>query len=260
PEPRDAAAPQPTGEAEVGPPEGQGPAPVDAPDASEPAEQAASVEPDVVEPDVVEPDVIEVEETPAATAAEETAPATAPAGAPAADDELATVQARWAGVLELLKQRSRRYHAIFLPAEPQEVRRGVLVLRYGPRYVAFHAVQARTHELSDALSDALEQACGLRLRIEVTTDDQPAERRPVPPSVTPDDARTPVLDDPRPSAWDDGAAGEEASHLDDHEGAEVREAEHAGGHVTDDEVDVDQLLRTELGARLVDERPPPGQA
>jgi DNA polymerase III subunit gamma/tau len=64
-------------------------------------------------------------------------------------------------------------------------------------------------------AEAIERACGLKLRgrggRRGLGDDR---RRPVPPSVTPDDARTPVLDDDSPSP---------------DEVAEVREAEHGGG-------------------------------
>jgi DNA polymerase III subunit gamma/tau len=69
-------------------------------------------------------------------------------------------------------------------------------------------------------------------------------RRPVPPSVTPDDARTPVLDPTPP--------------VDADEEAEVREAEDDATSTPDLE-DVDQLLSTELDAELVDEEPPPGR-
>ena len=242
----------------------------DAPDAAAPAAQgpdlpAAAGSNDTEDAEATESTSATTQVPPAeAPAEEDTAdasdgrtPPVASAGDDAAEapagegpgDALATVRAQWSGVLELLKQRSRRYHAIFEPAEPREVRRDILVLRYGPRYVAFHAVQARTQELSDALTAAIEHACGLRLKVEVTTDDEPGERRPVPPSVTPDDARTPVLDNPPQSDQPDDA--------DDAEGAEVREAElgdKAG------EVDVDELLRSELGARLVDERPPSSES
>ena len=159
--------------------------------------------------------------------------------APSPDDPLAVVSAHWPGVLELLKQSSRRHHAIFEPAVPVAVRHQVLTLRYAPRYASFHAVQARGGELSGALTGALERSCGLKLRIDVEVEGAPSDRRPIPPSVTPDDARTPVLDQPAPS-------------LDDGEELDVREAEL--DRPTQSE-DVDELLQRELGAELLDERP-----
>ena len=223
--------------------------------ASEPApEAAAEPEPEPRPEPAPEPTPEAAPEpTPEPASEPESTPQPAPEPAASADpnggqrDELATVQAHWAGILEVLKQRSRRHHAIFEPAEPQAVRRGILVLRYGPRYVAFHAVQARTPELAEALTAAVEHACGLRLKVDVTTDDAPADRRPTPPSVTPDDARTPVLDDHRGTDHLDDP-------LDEQEGQEVREAEQSAPA---GDTDVDELLRTELGARLIDESPPP---
>jgi len=159
---------------------------------------------------------------------------------PSQDDPLAVVSAHWPGVLELLKQSSRRHHAIFEPAVPVAVRNQILTLRYAPRYASFHAVQARGGELSGALTAALERSSGLKLRIDVEVEGAPSDRRPIPPSVTPDDARTPVLDQPAPSAADDG------------EEVDVREAELARPPQA---VDVDELLQRELGAELLDERP-----
>ena len=173
-------------------------------------------------------------------------PDSAAEDAPAADDPLAVVTAHWQGVLELLKQSSRRHHAIFEPAVPVAVRNDILTLRYAPRYASFHAVQARGGELSGALIAALERSCGLSLRIDVEVEGAPSDRRPIPPSVTPDDARTPVLDEPRAVATP--ATGDEGEELD------VREAEldRSTGPV-----DVDELLQRELGAELLDDRPPP---
>ena len=159
---------------------------------------------------------------------------------PSPDDPLAVVSAHWPGVLELLKQSSRRHHAIFEPAVPVAVRHQVLTLRYAPRYASFHAVQARGGELSGALTAALQRSCGLKLRIDVEVEGAPSDRRPIPPSVTPDDARTPVLDQPATSSADSG------------EELDVREAELARPTQA---VDVDELLQRELGAELLDERP-----
>ncbi len=161
---------------------------------------------------------------------------------PPDDDPLTLVTTHWQGVLELLKQSSRRHHAIFEPAVPVAVRNHILTLRYAPRYASFHAVQARGGELSGALIAALERSCGLKLRIDVEVEGVPTDRRPIPPSVTPDDARTPVLDEPTTSAVDGG------------EEVDVREAELDRPAQV---VDVDALLQRELGAELLDERPPP---
>jgi hypothetical protein len=99
-------------------------------------------------------------------------------------------------------------------------------------------------------------------------------RRPLPPSVTPDDARTPVLDghddptDPTDAPGRSSPSGSTAAQLqrgpvaedetppDADEGTEVREAEAGGPR---DEVDVDDLLGRELGATLLEELPPPGE-
>ncbi len=171
---------------------------------------------------------------------DEAADAEPQAPSPSPGDPLAVVTAHWPGVLELLKQSSRRHHAIFEPAIPVAVRNQVLTLRYAPRYASFHAVQARGGELSGALIAALERSSGLRLRIDIEVEGAPSDRRPIPPSVTPDDARTPVLDQPVASA----DSGEEL---------DVREAELDRPTQV---VDVDELLQRELGAELLDERSP----
>ncbi len=165
---------------------------------------------------------------------------------------LEVVTRHWPAVLELLKQSSRRHHAIFEPAVPLAVSRGILTLRYTPRYAAFHAKQARGGELSGALTAAIERASGLRLRIDVEVEGEPSDRRPMPPSVTPDDARTPVLDEPAPVA----ATSPPQTPPED-EGLEVREAEQHRQQPTED---VDSLLQRELGAELLDERPADGEA
>jgi DNA polymerase III subunit gamma/tau len=161
-------------------------------------------------------------------------------------DDLAALERLWPGILELVRQRSRRLHAIFEPAVPTALRRGILTLRYAPRYASFHAANAGKGEASDVLRAAIEQAAGTRVRVDVTVEGGDDRRRPIPPSVTPDDARSPVLDDP-----EDGPSPEEV--------AEVREAEEAPSGPTGTE-DVDALLASELDAELVDEQPPPGSA
>ncbi len=211
------------------------------------AREDTSTSPDAEPDDVpVEPAVPTAEVAPAAEPDEPDAPA----DEPATDDELALVTAHWEAVLESLKRTSRRHHAIFEPAQPVDVRRGILTLHYGRRYASFHAKQARTGELSGALTSALERASGLRLKLDVQVEGDTEPRRPVPPSVTPDDARTPVLEDrgeQHESPGDHGDADEELA---------VREAELDRPGEAED---VDGLLRRELGAELLAERPPPGQ-
>jgi DNA polymerase III subunit gamma/tau len=170
------------------------------------------------------------------------------AGAEQADDarrpgdDLDVLQRHWEGVLDLVKRRSRRCHAVFEPATVTAVTRGIVTLRYAPRYASFHAQNATKGEYADVLKESIERACGLKLRVEAIVEGAGDERRrPVPPSVTPDDARTPVLDD-GPSAAEE---------------AEVREAEHGGLSAPAEAGVTDALLASELGAELVDERPPP---
>jgi DNA polymerase III subunit gamma/tau len=157
-------------------------------------------------------------------------------------DDLDVLQRHWDGVLDLVKRRSRRCHAVFEPATVTAVSRGIVTLRYAPRYASFHAQNATKGEYADVLKESIERACGLKLRVEAIVEGAGDERRrPVPPSVTPDDARVPVLDD-GPSAAEE---------------AEVREAEHGGTSAPAEVGMTDALLASELGAELLDERPPP---
>jgi DNA polymerase III subunit gamma/tau len=201
-------------------------------------------------------------------AAADPGPATEPASAEegptpptvSGRNDLDVLTAHWDGILELLKQGSRRHHAMIEPAIPVAAGRGILTLRYGQRHASFHAAQARTGELDRALREAILQACGMKVRIDISIEGDDDRRRPMPPSVTPDDARTPVLDDgpvgaasPPPRGREVGSAPTAAAEPDD-EGAEVREAE-LGGDVP--AVDVDALLASELDAHLVEEHGPP---
>ncbi|WP_052664761.1 DNA polymerase III subunit gamma/tau [Nitriliruptor alkaliphilus] len=173
---------------------------------------------------------------PVADAAPE--PATAAPG-PTSDDPFEQVEARWDGILELVKERSRRVHAVFLPATPLRVRNRILSLRYPKRYASFHGANAGKGEFSDVLVEAIQRSTGLKLRIDVVIEGDDA-RRPSPPSVTPDDARTPVLDDgPSPT-----------------EEAAVREAEQAAP-AAPNAAATDALLASELGAELLEHRPAP---
>ena len=162
----------------------------------------------------------------------------------AAEDELARLVRNWPGVLDLVKRRSRRCHAVFEPATPVAVERGIVTLRYPKRYASFHATNAGRGEYADVLRKAIRRACELELRIDVAIEGEEEPRRPQPPSVTPDDARTPVLD-PQPRA----AEPEEI---------DVREAELEGSDASAATPAPDELLANELGAELIDERPAPG--
>jgi DNA polymerase III subunit gamma/tau len=169
-------------------------------------------------------------------------------------NELEVLTAHWDGILELLKQGSRRHHAMIEPAIPVAAGRGIVTLRYGQRHASFHAAQARTGELDKALREAILQACGMKVRIDISIEGDDDRRRPMPPSVTPDDARTPVLDDgPRPLS-SSPVSSMPAPGAEPDEGAEVREAEHGGEAPV---VDVDALLASELDAHLVEEHGPP---
>ncbi len=210
---------------------------------------------------------------PAATPADAVPAVAAPAAGDAepADDLDAMVRA-WPGALEVVRQRSRRLHAIFEPAVPVAFGNGVLTLRYATRYASFHAANARRGESGAVLQEALEHATGQRVRIDVRVEGEDLRRRPTPPAVTPADARTPVLDDARSAppvrSSPDAAAAAAAAPaappepLPDDDGptpeeeAEVREAEDAAPPAIDPD-DVDALLQQELGAELVEEQPAP---
>jgi DNA polymerase III subunit gamma/tau len=148
--------------------------------------------------------------------------------------------ARWDAILELVKQTSRRCHAVFEPATPLRVRNRILTLRYPKRYASFHAANATKGEYAAALTDAVERSTGQKVRIDVVIEGDDDRRRPQPPSVTPADARVPDLDDdPTPD-----------------EVADVREAEGVAPQAPDAAV-TDALLADELGAELLEHHPPP---
>jgi DNA polymerase III subunit gamma/tau len=185
-------------------------------------------------------------------------------------DDLAGMVRAWPGALEVVRQRSRRLHAIFEPAVPVAYGNGVLTLRYATRYASFHAANARRGESAAVLQDALEHATGQRVRIDVRIEGEDLRRRPTPPAVTPADARTPVLDGSRASsqvpselAPPSTSPAPDVTHVPAHEDgptpeeqAEVREAEEAAPAPIDPD-GVDALLQRELGAELVEEQPAP---
>ncbi|HSK22441.1 MAG TPA: hypothetical protein VK906_04660, partial [Egicoccus sp.] len=236
-----APATGPAPEASTTPPREPDPAPTDPaptdPAPTEPAAEAAPTEavtaappagPEAAAGPAVEPEpVVDAPDAP---------PSTTPEAA-ATGDQRELLERHWEGVLELVKNRSRRIHAVFLQAEVAGVSRNIVTLRYAKRYASFHAQNAVKGEFADVLRDAIERATGLRLKVDVVVEGDDDRRRPQPPSVTPDDARTPVLDD----------AVEEA---------DVREAE-ASAPAPAETARTDELLAQELGAQLLEERPAP---
>jgi DNA polymerase III subunit gamma/tau len=238
--PAGSAAPEPAASAAPGPS-------VSEPDASAPmAAGPGASEPPALPP--AAPSASEPAASDTSAVSDGTADEPAPAGGddPAArqpGDDLDVLQRHWEGVLDLVKRRSRRCHAVFEPATLVSVSRGIVTLRYAPRYASFHAQNAAKGEFADVLRESIERACGLKLKVEAVVEGVgDHRRRPVPPSVTPDDARTPVLDDgPTPD-----------------EVAEVREAEHAPTPAPVEREVTDALLASELGAELVEDRPAPG--
>jgi len=155
-------------------------------------------------------------------------------------DDLALVVARWPAIIEVVKEISPRARAVFDPATPTALSRGVLVLQYGPRHSNFHAQEASKSALADVLREAVRRACALEVRIEVVRDGEDARRRPQPPLVTPRDAGPPLEES-------DAAA----------------DAAERGGPVAvpAEPAELDSLLRTRLGATRVDDpgsKPPQG--
>jgi DNA polymerase III subunit gamma/tau len=263
PEPPPAAEPAPVPAPEPEPVAAPPDAPVAAP--SEDAEPPAAAAP----PDAPADELAASDDAAAAEAAADDGPA--PSEVPA--DDLDAMARAWPGALEVVRQRSRRLHAIFEPATPVAYGNGVLTLRYATRYASFHAANARRGESATVMQEALEHATGQRVRIDVRVEGEDLRRRPTPPAVTPADARTPVLDDRRATAEGpaDHAVATPTSHptppvaapdaVDDdgpspEEVAEVREAEEAAPAPADPD-DVDALLQRELGAELVGEQPAP---
>ena len=219
--------------AEAAPPATEAtPPPAEAPAAaaSTPTEEQRAEEPD---------------ETPAETPAAADAP---DAEAPAADttaaettpdapaDDLATVKQRWPAILDIVKESSRRVHAVYEPAEPVALSRGILVLHYPQRYASFHAQNATKGEFAATLTHAVESSCGLRVKVDtqVGTD---TKRRPLPPVVT--ETAPPAEDGPTPD-----------------EEAAVREAELRGDTGLDGEEAMERatsLLQRELDAVPLDD-------
>jgi DNA polymerase-3 subunit gamma/tau len=107
-----------------------------------------------------------------------------PSAPPASGADLDTVVARWNAVIELVKQASPRAKAVFEPAVPVRLERGILTIAYGPRHSSFHAEQAMKEDLNVMLRDALKRSCALDVRIDVVRDGDDQRQRPVPPLVS----------------------------------------------------------------------------
>jgi len=110
-------------------------------------------------------------------------PVPEPSAPPVSGADLDTVVARWNAVIELVKQASPRAKAVFEPAVPVRLERGVLTIAYGPRHSSFHAEQAMKEDLNVMLRDALKRSCSLDVRIDVVRDGDDQRQRPVPPLV-----------------------------------------------------------------------------
>ncbi|MDX1619617.1 MAG: DNA polymerase III subunit gamma/tau [Nitriliruptorales bacterium] len=193
-------------------------------------------------PDDSAPEQPAVDEPSAETSAEATEPADEPA-AGSGEVDLDRVVERWPAVLELVKDQSRRVHAIYEPATPVKLRNRVLTLEYGPRYASFHAQNAPRSEFANVLSAALEQSLGQRLKVDAKVAGEAT--RPQPPLVT--------------TASDQEEAPEEGPT--EEEQAAVREAEVGAAEPVDVEAvvsEVDQLVTAELDAEKLDEQPPQG--
>ena len=124
--------------------------------------------------------------------------------------------------------------AFYEPATPTRLHNGVLLLSY-PADKRFHAEQAKSGEMTAHLAACVEQATGLeRIRVDVQLDED-GPRRPSPPPAggsvdAPADAPTP----------DEVAA--------------VQEVEQTPASTPVDPDQVEELLRSELGAeRLPDD-------
>ena len=211
------------------------------PDEDEPAAEAADDEPDeddasqlagraaaLADGATGRPEPAPLADRPGTTTVERDVPEPAPGG----NDELARIVSAWDGIIEAVGDRSRRAKAFYEPASPVRLNNGVLLLAY-PADKRFHAEQAKSGEMTGHLAACIEQATGLeRIRVDVQLDDE-GPRRPTPPATTPaggsDDAPSPA------------------------EVAAVNEVEASASPVEVDPAEVEELLRSELGAQRLDD-------
>lgn len=153
--------------------------------------------------------------------------------APSGGDKLEQIASGWEQILDVVGDASRRAKAFYEPATPARLGKGVLLLRY-PADKRFHAEQGKSGEMTAHLATAVEQVTGLeRIKVDVQLSDE-GPRRPSPPEVAGG-----ATDDDEPSPAEVAAV------------AEVERAPEPSEAPDEDEVD--QLLRTELGAHKLDD-------
>ena len=154
-----------------------------------------------------------------------------PDPAPGGTDDLGRITAAWDAIIENVGERSRRAKAFYEPATPVRLNNGVLLLSY-PSDKRFHAEQGKSGEMTGHLAQCIEQSTGLeRIKVDVQLEDG-GTRRPTPP--------------PAAGGSDDAPSPSEV--------AAVHEVEQSAAPVDVDADEVEQLLRTELGAeRLADD-------
>jgi DNA polymerase-3 subunit gamma/tau len=86
----------------------------------------------------------------------------------AASMSLSLVQARWGQIMEEVKQRTRKVHALLLEGGPQEVTGAELVLGVHHR---FHMERLQEAKSRAAVEDALARVLGVSLRLRVVLDE-----------------------------------------------------------------------------------------
>jgi DNA polymerase III subunit gamma/tau len=223
------------------------------------ADDDAPVGADVPAPTGLADDLVSRANARAARTASEGGPPTPPQDRPAGPEadypappepdataDLDRIEAAWPAVLELVRAASPRFHAIYEPARPVRLRNGILTLAYAERYRSFHAEQAKRGDHEQALAAAVQQTCGVRIRVDTAVDgDGPARPRPQP---LPPEAAAPS---PGTHAPPPGPAAAAASP--DDEEVAVREAEDQVGRVAPEDA-VEQasaLIVDHLGATEV---------
>ena len=172
------------------------------------------------------PEPTPLEDRPGTTSVERDIPAAAPGG----NDDLSRIAAAWDGIIEAVGDRSRRAKAFYEPATPVRLSNGVLMLSY-PADKRFHAEQGKSGEMTAHLAACVEQSTGLeRIKVDVQLDND-GPRRPTPP--------------PAAGGSDDGPSPAEV--------AAVKEVESVAQPTEVDPEQVEELLKTELGAQRLDD-------
>jgi DNA polymerase III subunit gamma/tau len=80
-------------------------------------------------------------------------------------DPLAAVVGRWQAVLDGVRQRSPRVHAIYQPATPTAVEGRRLVLAYPEKFAGFHAEEAVREDNAEVLREVLQRTLGVELTV-----------------------------------------------------------------------------------------------